>query len=424
MRAPTLSIGWALLLVAAAALGCHREVPVPTHEPAAGALSVVAAPPAERIAAGEAKRGVGWYPNVAVDETDRVHLAWTDADVGDVLYAVSPAGAVQPGAPEPVEVAGAAGGFVKLALAPGGLPVISLYHQGDHTLKVAHRPRDGAAMKAAGAVIDDEPAPAAAYRPGAPGWALEEIAFGDEAGAESALTVDAQGRAHLIYTTGGDRLRYARRPADVPAFGAGGVGHWEKIDVDTIGPSPQVRADLRVQDDATVVASYCDWQVVMSHWRLAIRKPGEISFTVTPARAEPKAGFDGLASALWRGQAGKLDAVAVRLDDQSLTSAPLDPASPAPFEERTRIARARGPSVMRRAPDGTVWLLTRDPHDAELPGLFLVEVPHGDPQKARRIVLDRGTQDDAWIDLALRAGGRPIAVWFSEDGKALKMYAP
>jgi hypothetical protein len=39
-------------------------------------------------------------------------------------------------------------------------------------------------------------------------------------------------------------------------------------------------------------------------------------------------------------------------------------------------------------------------------------------------VLDKSTQDDAWIDLALRAGGRPVAVWFSEDGKALKMYAP
>lgn len=410
--------------LAVAVVGCRREPPIPTQEAAPGTIAVVVAPPAERVAAGEAKRGVGWYPNVAVDEQDRVHLAWTDADVGDVLYAVSPAGAVHPGAPEAVETAGAAGGFVRLALAPGGVPVVSYYHQGDHTLKVAHRLKDVAAMKAAGAVVDDETAPASAFRPGAPGWALEEIAFGDEAGAEGALTVDAHGRVHLLYTTGGDRLRYARRPADVAAFGASGVGHWEKIDVDTVGPSPQVRADLRVHDDGTVVASYCDWQVVMSHWRLAVRAPGAVSFVVTPARADAKAGFDGVASAIWRGSGGALDVAAVRIDDQSLTVARFDPRAPAPLDERARVTRARGPSVMRRAPDGTVWVLTRDPHDTDAPGLFLVEVPQGDPARVRRTLLEKGAQDDAWIDLALRAGGRPVAVWFSEDGKALKLYAP
>lgn len=423
MRAPGTRAASALLILAAG-LGCRRELPIPTQEAAAGALSVVAAPPAERVAAGEAKRGVGWYPNVAVDEADRVHLVWTDADLGDVLYAVSPAGAVQPGTPEPVDTEGATGGFTHLALAPGGRPVISLYHQGDHTLRVAHRPSDVAAMKAAGALIDEESPPAASFRAGAPGWALEDIAFGDEAGAESALTVDGQGRVHLIYTTGGDRLRYARRPADKPAFGAGGVGHWEKIDVDTVGPSPQVRADLRVLDDGTVVASYCDWQVVMSHWRLAVRRPGQTSFVVRPALAEAKAGFDGIASALWRSADGKLDVVAVRVDDQSLGLSRFDPAAPGPLEERTRLTRARGPSAMRRAPDGTIWLLTRAPQDADLPGLFLVELPQGDSAKARRTLLDKGTQDDPWLDLALRSGGRPVAVWFSEDGKALKMYAP
>lgn len=423
MRAPGIRAASALLLLAAG-LGCRRELPIPTQEAAAGALSVVAAPPAERIAAGEAKRGVGWYPNVAVDEADRVHLVWTDADLGDVLYAVSPAGAVQPGTAEPVETQGATGGFTRLALAPGGRPLISLYHQGEHTLRVAHRPTDAAAMKAAGALIDEEPPPAAAHRAGAPGWALEDIAFGDEAGAMSALAVDGQGRVHLIYTTGGDRLRYARRPADKPAFGAGGVGHWEKIDVDTVGPSPQVRADLRVLEDGTVVASYCDWQVVMSHWRLAVRRPGQTSFQVTPALVEAKAGFDGVASALWRGTDGKLDAVAVRVDDQSLGVARFDPAAPGPLEERTRLTGARGPSAMRRAPDGTVWLLTRAPQEADVPGLFLVELPQGDPTKARRTLLDKVAQDDPWLDLALRSGGRPVAVWFSEDGKALKMYAP
>jgi hypothetical protein len=70
-------------------------------EAEAGSIVVVAGPPAERVQAGEAKRGVGWYPDVEVDGDGRVHVAWTDADVGDVLYAVSPAGATTLGEPEP-----------------------------------------------------------------------------------------------------------------------------------------------------------------------------------------------------------------------------------------------------------------------------------------------------------------------------------
>jgi hypothetical protein len=421
---PALGAGFALVVVAG---GCKREVQLPTTEVEAQAIRLIAAPPPERIAAGEARRGVGWYPDVEIDAHDRIHVAWTDADVGDVMYAVSSPEGTDLGEPEPVEVKGAAGAFVRLALAPGGAPVISFFHQGDHTLRIAHRPADVASMKAAGADVDGAPAPAAAARPLSAGWVGEEIAFGDEAGAGSALVVDKQGRPHLFYGVKGDRVRYARRPAGVPAFGGAGLGHWEKVDVDSrSGQSPTLLNSLVLLDDGTAVASYCDFQVVMGHLRLAVRPTGSPLFTVASAREQPRPGFDGTSSALMPRADGKLDVAAVRIDDGSLLVGTFDPRAPGPLVDRVRVGPARGPTAIRRAADGTLWALGRDPIEREgrVPGLYLLEIPQGEIAQARRLLLEKTTADDPWIDLALRADGRPVAVWFSEEAKGLKLYAP
>jgi hypothetical protein len=379
------------ILVALATLGCPRELPMETREPSPGAISVIAAPPQERIQAGEAKRGVGWYPDVEVDAQDRVHVAYTDADVGDVLYAASAAGATTPGTPSVVESKGAAGAFVRLALTAAGEPVISYYHQDEHTLKVARSSKTS--------------------------WTLEEIAFGDEAGAGSALVVDAQDNVHIAYYVKGDRLRYAKRNAS---------GAWEKLDVDRVGPSPLLITDIETLDDGTVFLSYCDWQVVMAHHKMAMRAPGTIPFKVIPSLEEPKAGIEGASSAIFKRDDGLLDVAAVSIDSGSVLVGRIDPKNPAPFSERERVARVHGPAVMKRGKDGTLWILTRDPREQakQSRGLFLVEIPGGDVTKSRRWFLERGPQDDAWIDLALRVDGRPVAVWFSEESKALKIYAP
>ena len=81
------------------------------------------------------------------------------------------------------------------------------------------------------------------------------------------------------------------------------------------------------------------------------------------------------------------------------------------------------------ASDGTIWALVRDPIEKRdrVPGLYLVQIPPvvaGEASKASRVLLEKGTADDPWNDLALRSDGKPIAVWFSEDAKGLKLYAP
>jgi hypothetical protein len=354
-----------------------------------------------------------------------VHIAWTDADVGDVWYAVSPAGAATLGEPELVESSGAAGAFVRLALAPGGIPIISSYNQSDHTLRVAHRPADEDAMKAAAAVIDDVDAAATSASPLATGWVGEDVAFGDDAGAGSALAVDGAGRVHLAYGVAGTRMRYARRPAAAPAFGAAGTGHWEKIDIDAAsGQSPTVKNDILVLRDGTVVVSYCDWQVAMAHLKVAVRASLDARFTVQLARERAKPGIDGPSNALLPRNDGLIDVAAVRLDDGQLLVGAFDPKAPAPLVSRKPVVPARGPASMARADDGTLWALTRDAVEktGHVRGLYLFALS---PQEgASGVLLEPGSADDPWIDLALRPDGKPVAVWFSEDAKGLKLYAP
>ncbi|HEY4221326.1 MAG TPA: hypothetical protein VGO62_08280, partial [Myxococcota bacterium] len=266
----------------------------------------------------------------------------------------------------------------------------------------------------------------------APGWVGEDIAFGDEAGAGSALVVDAHGRPHLLYGVRGNRVRYARRPQSAPAWGGAGAGVWEKLDVDdNSGQSPLLITSLALLDDGTAVASYCDWQVVMAHLKLGVRPPERAGapptlWQSTAAHEDNKPGIDGPSSAILVRKDGKVDVAAVRVDDGALLLGSFDPKHPAALADRTRVATARGPTVVRRGDDGTIWALTRDPHERgdRVTGLFLIEVPHGDPAQARRVLLEKGTQDDPWIDVALRKDGRPVAVWFSEEAKGLKLYAP
>jgi hypothetical protein len=369
--------------------------------------------------------GVGWYPNVEVDDDDRLHFAWTDADLGDVLYAVTAPGASTPGPPEPVEVKGAAGQFVHLALAPGGAPVLSYYQQDEHTLRLAHRPVDLARMKAAGVEVGDEPIPAAGDGRMGPGWVGEDIVFGDNAGLGGALAIDGGGRAHVTYYVRGEKLRYARRPADVPAFGGAGIGVFEKLDVDAkAGNTSNLITDLRVEKDGTVVASYCDWSVTDARLKLAVRAPGSLEFVTTFASNRTHE-IDGWASQLVTRSDNLLDVVSVHQGKRELLIGAFDARAPKPLVERKPLLSRPGPTVVRRGPDGTLWILTRrrKSNDEEA-ALTLVALPAGDGQGARRYVLEKGAQQDAWIDLAIRRNGKPVAVWFSSEMRGMRQYAP
>lgn len=432
----------ATLVIAAA--GCKRPMTLPTTEvPPAQVRTVADVPPDRQPAEGQTRvLGNGWYANVEVDAHDRLHLAWTDADLGDVMYAVTDGAAVAPSAPlalEPqvVEHKGAVGSYLRLALAPGDVPVLSYYDQDERTLRLAHRPADLAAMAAAGARLGDKVTrkPTQVRVPGekpppppetgmGEGWHGEEVAFGDNAGLAGDLDVDDEGVPHLIYYTKNERLRYATRPEGTAAFGESVLGVFDKQDIDDrAGGSYTMSTDVIVTD-GVVVASYCHWNYVDSQLKLAVKPKGATTFQVVEASPLQRL-VDGWHSTLVPREDGTVDVLSVATGEGKLLRGTLDVNALAPLRDRVTVLDRPGATVVRRAPDGTLWILTRllgllslD----EKPGVSLIEVPGGDPAKARRFLLEEGLGRDPWIDLALKSDGTPVAVWTSRETLSMRLY--
>lgn len=425
------------LVIAAGA--CKRPVTLPTTEvPAAKIHTVADVPPDREPAEGQTRvLGNGWYANVEVDAQDRLHLAWTDADLGDVMYAVTEPGAVEPAAAVVVEHQGAVGSYLRLDLAPGDAPVLAYYDQDDRTLRVAHRPADLPRMAAAGArlgekatshevrvLVPGERAPPPPETGMGEGWHGEEVAYGDNAGLAGSLYVDDEGVPHLIYYTKNERLRYATRPRGVAAFGENVLGVWHKENVDeNAGGSYTMSTDVVVADGA-VIASYCHWNYVDSQLKIAIKPKDADAFRVVEASPLLRM-VDGWHSTLLPAADGKVDVFSVANGEAKLLHGVLDLAAPGPLEDRATVVDRPGPTVVRRAPDGTLWVLTRAlgmPNLDEEAGVSLIELPGGDTSKVRRYLLEAGVGRDPWIDLALLSDGTPVAVWTSRETLSMKLY--
>lgn len=431
-----------LITVGTLAGACKRDLVMPTTPAKKERIRVVAdVPPDREPAKGQTRvLGTGWYANVEIDAEDRLHLAWTDADVGDVLYTTIEPGETQPRAPEPVETEGAVGSYLRLALAPGDVPVLSYYDQDERTLRLAHRPADLPAMEEAGAnlkgggavrteptvlVPGEKPPPPPDHGMGE-GWHGEDVAFGDNAGIAGSLAVDGKGRPHMIYYAKNERLRYATRGAGLPAFGEGAHGAFDKLDVDDrAGGSYTMSTDLAALDDGTVVASYCHWNYVDAQLKLAVKKAGEPAFELVEASPMRRM-VDGWHSSIVRdAKDGTLSVYSVATGEGQMLVGTFDPDKPAPLGERQVVMDRPGAAVVRRARDGTVWILTRGlglPSLGEEPGVWLVEVPKGDPKEARRWMLEKGVGRDPWIDLELKKDDTPVAVWSSRETLSMRLY--
>jgi hypothetical protein len=420
---------------------CKRGIVLPTEPvPKKAVVSVAEVAPDREPSAGQTRvLGNGWYANVEVDGAGNIHLAWTDADLGDVMYAVVSADRPRPTDAEIVEHEGAVGSYLRLALAPGDVPVLAYYHQDQRTLRIAHRPGDLSKMKEAGALISDDPIPEPQKPLPIPGvkppphpstgmgdgWHGEEVAFGDNAGMAGSFTIDKGGRPHVAYYTKNERFRYARRPDNKPAFGMDVMGVFDKLDVDAkAGGSYTMSTGLHVLDDGTAVTTYAHWNYIDSQLKIAVLRPKTSAFEVV--EGSPMARLvDGWHSEILPGKEGKLRIYSVATGEQQLYVGDLDPAAPAPLVGRRGLLERPGVAKVREAADGTVWVLTRGlglPSLGETAGVWLVKLPKGDPVGATRWLLDEAISGDPWIDLALLPDGRPVAVWTSRAALAMKLY--
>ena len=434
-----LALAFALATLTVVSAACERKIVLKTLPVAPESVqSVVTVPEGRAPAPGFSQvLGTGWYAQVEVDGQGRVHYAWVDADLGDVMYALAPAGSVQPGTPVVVEREGAVGSYLKLAIGPGDVPVLSYYHQDQQMLRLAVRSDDLAVMQAAGAQIDlvtkPEPQPwmpkvdpdKEAARMG-PGWQGEDVVFGDNAGLAGALVVDSRGYPHLSYYSKGQRYRYVRRPRGAPAFGPSVAGRFEKLDVsDEAGGSHSMKTDLFVAESGAVVATFCNWNWVDAQLKVGVLAPGAKAFQelAFPIGKE----VDGWHSTILETAPGVVDIFSVATGEKELTQFSLKLDAPALPRERPTLLERPGPAVVRKNADGDVWILTRGVGAdslGETSGIWLVELPGGDVAKAKRWLVEAGSASDPWIDLAILPDGRPLAVWTTANRKSMHLYVP
>ncbi len=429
---------WAAAGTASCLLGCEGCAPRPevaTSEPSPSSISVVDG--GHKGTDERAGKGSGWYPNIEADDDGRLHLAWVDADAGDVRAAITaPGGATLERNDDGrsffvVDEEGAVGAFLRLTLAPGGVPVFSYARQDTGIFRIAWRPADRPALAAAGAVVDDGPFPqlVRASTTGspialAPGFVGEELGFGEQVGRGHGVVVDAQGRFAVAYYSADDRLRLARRPHDVAAFAVDSLGVLEKRDLDGWARgSVRASADLLALADGTIVVAYPHDVATDARLRIAIVRPGVDRAQLVVDDRGRTVMLDGLTPRLVQRSDGLVDVVTHDRLEGVVWRRELDVARGAFTDTRERLVDIEGVAVSAVSPRGYV-MVARVPGEGGGVFLYVVEGPP-DARERRRIRLGAGHgQTDGWLDVAVRPDGRPAAVWFDAAAGSLMLYAP
>lgn len=203
-----------LVLFCVTLMACEKTRELPPATQATGQITVV-----DRIGpAGE----TGWWPSIAIDSTDRPHLAWCDVWNGDLRYANRAAD----GSWTPITVAeeGAVGKYANLAIGPQDLPAIAYYDQTMKFLKFAFQDSAGK-------------------------WHTENVAWGLEAGMGNELRFDAQGRPNIFYYLPSGKLAQGRRSKD---------GKWTKKIVTEVTGGFSVRISPVLRKNGFWL-SFVDW---------------------------------------------------------------------------------------------------------------------------------------------------------------------
>jgi hypothetical protein len=256
-------------------------------------------------------------------------------------------------------------------------------------------------------------------------WYGEAVAYGDQIGIASDLYVDHEGRAHLVYFRKGKVAEYAVRPAGETVFGVRSLGRFARGTLDTKAyASHSMTSDIWVDPKGTVWVSYGSWEMTQTRLRLASKKRDADTFTNTDISPLHRTA-EGWHSLIFPSSDSKLEVFSLATDIDELLWGKVDRASPQPMESRKVLVKRPGPFVAKRAPDGTLWILTRGEGMASIgdePGLWLVKVSM--TEESERWILEPGTAIDYWFDLEFFKDNTPIAVWFSHGIKGLKMYSP
>ena len=207
----------------------------------------------------DAKGQTGWFPAVALDSKQHLHIAYCDVSRGDLRYGFrGDDGVLQL---ETVAAFGAVGKYVALAIDSKDEPHI-LYFDQDHKFVKYTTKHQGQWLQAPLDANKPSSLPAEAER-------HEHLAWGPEAGIGSRLLL-RDGRVYAMYYVnrkqGGVLHMSVRKPLKQAPYGQKDAWHDEVID--QAGGSYSIWTDLRIIDDK-IYALYPHWNYISSELRLA-----------------------------------------------------------------------------------------------------------------------------------------------------------
>lgn len=357
--------------------GCESEIKTPSALRGKGQTTV--------LAQGAPNGQTGWWPDVEFSTADVPHIAFCDAERGDLMYA---ARTNDQWHVETVSATGAVGKYLSLALDRNDHPAISFYDQSKKYLRYAWRESRR--------------------------WTTERIAWGPEIGHASQLHFAQDGLPHLFYYVPSGRLVHNRRLAAsqwhavTVAEAAGGfssrIGVQERADGFWLS-----FVDWNFRDTALLLATPHPQEGHTLHRVSGQKGPGWRSFIASPVDSPPAVIYS-------ESNTGHLK-LAVAAPKQPTTQ-----GSRAPTHWNTRILlRHVGNFSGSLLPSGG-WVIAYEDIFEKRLGQGVVKMLRFEHGVYSKFQIDNEIGTGEYLDIAVNSKGAALVAYYADSIKGLRLY--
>lgn len=224
---------WLGVVLAIDLSGCWHKDPIPPARAATVQIETIDMP-------SDAKGDTGLWPNVLVDNSGRVTVAYCDGHLGDVKLAHRDG----TWKVETIDSKGAVGKYLTAVMGPSGIEMIYL----DQTRKTLKYARQVAGV-----------------------WQFQDIASDKEdIGISGVFVIGAHGERALVHYNTRNHLLLTRAETD-----AGGVLKWTTRKIADAGGVYNIRLGARFDDAGALHISYPDWNMMSGTFYHAVIAPGQ-----------------------------------------------------------------------------------------------------------------------------------------------------
>lgn len=397
---PRVAFCLASTLALFATTACERTLAVETVTPSIPKPMAIELPTDETSA-------TGWYPAIALDKQEHLHIAYCDSARGDLRYGFRGDDGVL--RLETVAAYGAVGKYVTLAVDDNNAPHLMYFDQDNQFVKYTTK-QNGVWLQAKLNPGSPAALPDAAER-------HEKLAWGPESGIGGRLVVD-KGLVYAMYYVnrkqGGALHLSTRKSLSQAPYGSQDAWHDEVID--KVDGSFSIWTDLRLVD-GQLYAMYPTWNFVSTELRLAKRPVAGGDWTVRVLYPLSKK-VPGWNNALIPEDKGFTVAFTT-LGRERFQVGPLPPKGD--IKDLPVLGYFINKMRLARAPSGDLIATAAETGRGRLGNSQLAIYRRHDSHWTRYVVDDRRPVASQ-MDLAVNAKGQAIVLYWADIDRGLWLY--